>query len=222
MGFCLFACLLLFLFLMWMNCKVFSEFGTILLLFYVLVPCPRGMWSPSSLTRDQTRTPCTGKQSLNHWITREGPGLLICSFFQDDLEATNQDISKSHSLGRSWWGGGANAGDVFDLWSRKIPCALEQLNSCATMPEAREPRACASQREKPAPCSPHRPQLEKAAQSNEDPAQPEISKAVCTYRSQTRQNRKAFLWLSSSPGDGGAQWLCLNFEIIHSCGLTWF
>ena len=172
MLFCLLACLLLF--------KVFSEFVTILLLFSVLVPCPRGMWNPSSLTRDQTCTPCTGKRSRNHWTTREVP-CLICSSFQDDLEATNQDISKRHSLGRSWWCSGANAGSVFDFWSRKIPRALEQLNSCAATTEAREPTACASQREKPVPCNPHWPQLEKATQSNEDPAQPEISKVVCTY-----------------------------------------
>ena len=73
----LFVCLFAFvLFLMWMNCKVLSEFVTILLLFYVLVPCPRGMWNPCSLIRDQTCTPCIGKQSLNHWTIREVPCLL--------------------------------------------------------------------------------------------------------------------------------------------------
>ena len=40
--------------------KVFIEFVTILLLFYVLVFWPQGMWDPSSPTRDQTHTPCTG------------------------------------------------------------------------------------------------------------------------------------------------------------------
>ena len=29
------------------------------------------MWDPSSLTRDQTL--CFGRQSLNHWTTREDP-----------------------------------------------------------------------------------------------------------------------------------------------------
>ena len=53
--------------------KVFIEFVTILLLFYVLVFRPRGMWDLSSLTRDRTRTPCIGRQSLNHWTTREVP-----------------------------------------------------------------------------------------------------------------------------------------------------
>ena len=37
--------------------KVIIEFVTILLLFYVLVLWPRGMWDLSSPTRDQTCTP---------------------------------------------------------------------------------------------------------------------------------------------------------------------
>ena len=31
------------------------------------------MWYLSSLTRDQTRAPLRGAQSLNNWITREVP-----------------------------------------------------------------------------------------------------------------------------------------------------
>ena len=44
---------------------------------------PRGMWHLSSLTRDQTHNPCTGRQSLNHWTTREVPvGLCFyCTSF---------------------------------------------------------------------------------------------------------------------------------------------
>lgn len=34
---------------------------------------PCGRWDPSSLTRNQTRTPCTAKQTPNHWTTREVP-----------------------------------------------------------------------------------------------------------------------------------------------------
>ena len=34
---------------------------------------PQDMWDPSSPIRDQTRTCFTGKQSLNHWTTREVP-----------------------------------------------------------------------------------------------------------------------------------------------------
>ena len=42
--------------------KVFTEFVKILLLFYVLVSWPRGMWDHSSLTRDGIHTPGTGRQ----------------------------------------------------------------------------------------------------------------------------------------------------------------
>ena len=53
--------------------KVFIEFVTSLLLFYVLVPWLQGIWDLSSLTRDETHTLYTGKQSLNHWASREVP-----------------------------------------------------------------------------------------------------------------------------------------------------
>ena len=53
--------LLKIFFLIWTTFKVFIEFVTILLLFYVLVFWPRGMWDPTSPTRDQTCTPCIGR-----------------------------------------------------------------------------------------------------------------------------------------------------------------
>ena len=53
--------------------KVCIVFVTILFLFYLLVFWPRGMWDLSSLTRDQTCTPCIGRRSLNHWTAREVP-----------------------------------------------------------------------------------------------------------------------------------------------------
>ena len=56
---------------MWALFRVFIEFVTTLLLFYVLVFWPQGMWDLSSLTRDWTCTPCVGRQSLNHWTTSE-------------------------------------------------------------------------------------------------------------------------------------------------------
>ena len=68
---------LFFFFLMWTIFKVFIEFVTILLLFYVLVFWPRGMWDLSSPTRDRTHTPCIGRRCLNHWIAREVPRFLI-------------------------------------------------------------------------------------------------------------------------------------------------
>ena len=47
-----------------------------IVLFYVLVSWPRSVWDLSSLVRDWTRTPCIGRQSLNHWTTREFPPSL--------------------------------------------------------------------------------------------------------------------------------------------------
>ena len=58
---------------MWTIFKVFIEFATILLLFYVLVFWLQGMWDPSSSTGDRTHTPCIGRRSLNHWTAREVP-----------------------------------------------------------------------------------------------------------------------------------------------------
>ena len=62
---------------MWTIFKVFIEFVTILLLFYVLVFWPQGMWDLSSLTRDRTLTPCIGRQHLNQWTAREVPEQYI-------------------------------------------------------------------------------------------------------------------------------------------------
>ena len=49
---------------------VFIEFVTILLLVYVLVFWPLGMWDLSTPTRDQIWTPCIGSWSPNHWTIR--------------------------------------------------------------------------------------------------------------------------------------------------------
>ena len=39
-----------------------------------ILPSAHGMWDFSSQTRDQTCTPCIGKnKSLNHWTARERP-----------------------------------------------------------------------------------------------------------------------------------------------------
>ena len=35
------------------------------------------MWDLSSPTRNQTHTPCVGRQSLNHCATREAPSLSL-------------------------------------------------------------------------------------------------------------------------------------------------
>ena len=63
---------------MWTIFKVFTEFVTILVLFYVLVFWgPQAMWDLNSPTRGQTYPPCTGRQSLHHWATREVPAKLF-------------------------------------------------------------------------------------------------------------------------------------------------
>ena len=53
--------------------KDFFEFVTILLLFYVWDFWLQGMWNLSSLTGDRIHISCIGRQSLNHWITRDLP-----------------------------------------------------------------------------------------------------------------------------------------------------
>ena len=53
-----------FFFLIWTTFKVFIDFVTILFLFYDFSIFATGMWDLSSLTRDQTHTPCIGRQSL--------------------------------------------------------------------------------------------------------------------------------------------------------------
>ena len=57
----------------WTSFEVFTESVTILLLFYVLgFLVTRHMGCKvTSPTRDRTCTPCIGRQSLNHWTTRE-------------------------------------------------------------------------------------------------------------------------------------------------------
>ena len=71
---------------MWTIFKVFIEFVTILLLFYVWVFCWQGMWNLSFLTRNQTHTPCIERWNLNHWPAREVPTEILidtlCSYYQ--------------------------------------------------------------------------------------------------------------------------------------------
>ena len=66
-----------FFFWIWTIFKVFIGFVIILLLFYVLVFWPRGMWDLSFLTRDCTLALCIGKGSLNHWTIRKVPPLCF-------------------------------------------------------------------------------------------------------------------------------------------------
>ena len=56
---------------MWTIFKVFIEFVTILLPFHVLVFWPGSFLDLSSLTWDQTCTPCFGRRGLNHWTAKD-------------------------------------------------------------------------------------------------------------------------------------------------------
>ena len=56
--------------------KVFIEFVTVLLLFYILVFWLWEMWDLSSQTRDQTHIPCIRRQSLNHWTAKAVPAFV--------------------------------------------------------------------------------------------------------------------------------------------------
>ena len=62
-----------FSFLIWTIFNIFIEFVIMLLLFYLLVFWSRDIWDLSSPTRDQAHTSCIGRQSQNHWTTREVP-----------------------------------------------------------------------------------------------------------------------------------------------------
>jgi len=62
---------------------------------FVLVYWPRGMWHLSSLFRDQTCTPCIGRQSFNHWTIREAP--TQCLFEFTGAQRGEADCPRSHS-----------------------------------------------------------------------------------------------------------------------------
>ena len=65
--------------------KVCIEFGTTLLLFFFF--WPQVMWNLSSPTRNQTCTLCIGRWSLDHWTSKEVPGLtFIISFLLVNLD----------------------------------------------------------------------------------------------------------------------------------------
>ena len=87
-------------FLMWTIFKIFIEFITILLLFYVLVFWPWGMWDFSLPTRDRTHILCTGRQSLNHWTTREVPVELM--FYRGAEEGNWRRQEEADRLIRAW------------------------------------------------------------------------------------------------------------------------
>ena len=52
-------------------------FLCLLFVFFNFLAAPHCVWDPSSLTRDQTHTLYTGRQSLNHWTAREVPSMPL-------------------------------------------------------------------------------------------------------------------------------------------------
>ena len=58
----------------------------------------RGLVAPqhvgSSQTRDSAGVPCTARQILNHWTTREAPHMLLQNFYSVIMECRNLDLFK--------------------------------------------------------------------------------------------------------------------------------
>ena len=111
-------------FLTWTIFKVFTEFVTRLLLFYVLVFWPGGMWDLSFPSRDRTCNLCIGRPSLKHWTTRE---ILYCTHFKDEkhrgLERRNKMAClASHLLldFRITKLGGLTQQKLFKFWRWKV------------------------------------------------------------------------------------------------------
>ena len=67
----------------------------------------QGMWNLSSLTRDGTCTPCSGRPSLNYWTSREVPQSAI---------TTKQLTPKFSGLKQHWF--------IFSLMCLWILCLL--------------------------------------------------------------------------------------------------
>ena len=68
---------------MWTVFNVFTEFVTILFLFYILIFQLRGMQDVSSPNRDLTQVPYIGRQSLNHWTTSEVHTIVLKGIIVD-------------------------------------------------------------------------------------------------------------------------------------------
>ena len=75
-----------------------------LLFFYVLVFWPWDMWDLSSLSRDQTRNPCNGRQSLNHWTTREVLAHLVSIKSFTQIARQHDSYPQSPGLLLPWKG----------------------------------------------------------------------------------------------------------------------
>ena len=85
-------------FLMWTIFKAFIGFVTLLLLFYDSFFRVRGTWNSSSSTRDWTHTPCIGRWSFNHWITRAVPVLSFSCELTSKIPNVLQRKTGSESI----------------------------------------------------------------------------------------------------------------------------
>ena len=74
---------------------------------------PQGRWRLSSRTRDGTCTPCIGRGSLNHWTTRQVPGVL-------------RFVGMSISSPQKWISSAPFSVFYFLGW----PCVLENKTEC--------------------------------------------------------------------------------------------
>ena len=120
---------------MWTIFKLFIEFVTILLLFFVLVFWPRGMWGLSSPTRVRTRTPCIGRRSLNHWTTREVPIFLPKAEMSTDSQDLNCKVQKhsSNYLKKEWISSHNTPWKSWDLIPGMIGYRTQKPNKTVSM-----------------------------------------------------------------------------------------
>ena len=90
---------------MWPTFKVFIEFLTILLLFYILLFWPWGTWDLSCLTRDQTRTSSLEGEVLTSGPPRKSPKLSfnVLSRLKSTITSMTNSGSTWSSKQRSTW-----------------------------------------------------------------------------------------------------------------------
>ena len=104
----------MFVCLTWTIFKVFIDFVTVLLLFYILVSWPGGRWDFGSLTRDQTHAPCSGTQKPNHWTIRAVPREYLFLSGRASEYSTNTvglrrtSVAGVRNKGVPWRGRGVN------------------------------------------------------------------------------------------------------------------
>ena len=116
--------------------SLYTEFVTILFLFYVLVFWLQGMWDLSSLTRDWTHIPCIRWWSPNHWPAREVP-----SHFGFNFAFPKWRLGPFHMpvawLDTSFWGGAVKQKRIALLFCQakgdRTGFCLEKL--CVSTPE---------------------------------------------------------------------------------------